>query len=145
MIETDHLTQIKKIFNIWTNSNVISEPISKESNDTDVKTKQLWMFNHLIYLQKKKKWKKDLKSTSKQAKSIAERHLGVSLKFKFFVFLGAASCVLWLGLPLFLLFGNKGKKDLIEVDSFKYLYTSRKTKNVRISSLQDGFSCDKGP
>lgn len=62
-------------------------------------------------------------------KSMAARGLGVSLELELFVFLGAASCVLWLGLPLFLLFGNKGEKDLVDVDSYKYLYSTTSRKN----------------
>lgn len=43
--------------------------------------------------------------------SLAELRFGSSpLELELFVFLGAASCVLRLGLPLFLLFGNKEEK-----------------------------------
>lgn len=43
--------------------------------------------------------------------SLAELRFGSSpLELELFVFLGAASRVLWLGLPLFLLFGDKEEK-----------------------------------
>lgn len=42
------------------------------------------------------------------AHSLAALRLGGSaLELELFVFLGTASCVLWLGLPLLLLYGEK--------------------------------------